>query len=314
MTQKMKAMSQDTYGGPEVVHEIETDRPEPGPSEVLVRVRAAGLNPTDWKHRTFPGFVDRLPLVLGWDVSGVVEAVGVGVTIHRPGDEVFGMLPYPHGLGSFAEYVVSPARALVRKPAGLSHEEAGAVPLVALTAWQGLVETAGVRPGERVLVHAAAGGVGHVAVQIAKDLGAYVVGTASAPKHELVRGLGADEMVDYRTGDFTAIEPVDVVLDTVGGDTALRSLDVLRPGGRLVTITLTGLPPELDERAAARSVTVHRHLVEADQLGMRSVAELLERGALRPVIEAAFPLADAPKAHELGDTGHVTGKVVLTVP
>ncbi|GAA0395986.1 NADP-dependent oxidoreductase [Streptomyces luteireticuli] len=309
----MKAISQNTHGGPEILHETEIDRPAPGPSEVLVRVRAAGMNPTDWKHRQGRGFLDRLPLVLGWDVSGVVEAVGIGVTLHRPGDEVFGMLPYPYGAGSFAEYVVAPARALVAKPANIDHIQAGAIPLAALTAWQALVDAARVRPGQRVLVHAAAGGVGHFAVQIAKARGAQVIGTASAPKHAVLRELGADELVDYRTEDFTAVDPVDVVLDTLGGETAARSLDVLKPGGQLVSIAIRDLPADLAERAAARGLRAYPLLVEADQEGMRSIRDLVEDGRLRPVIEAVFPLERAAEGHELGDTGRVTGKVVLTV-
>lgn len=312
----MKAMSQDVYGGPDVVHEIESPRPVPGPSEILVRVHAAGMNPTDWKHRRFTGFLDRLPLVLGWDVSGTVEAVGIGVTLHEPGDEVFGMLPYPSGAGAFAEYVVAPARAMAAKPKSLDHTQAAAVPLAALTAWQALVDTAGIRPGQRVLVHAAAGGVGHFAVQIAKARGAHVIGTASAAKHDVVRSLGADEMIDYRTRDFTTIEPVDIVLDALGGDTAARSLSVLAPGGQLVSIALTQLPDDLAERAAraAAGVRVRPMLVEADQEGMRAIAAMIDAGSLRPVVEAVFPLAEAAKGHMLGDTGRVTGKVVLTVP
>ncbi|OPC77925.1 NADPH:quinone reductase [Embleya scabrispora] len=312
----MKAMSQDVYGGPDVVHETELPRPVPGPSEILVRVHAAGMNPTDWKHRRFAGFLGRLPLVLGWDVSGTVEAVGIGVTLHEPGDEVFGMLPYPSGAGAFAEYVVAPARAMAAKPKSLDHTQAAAVPLAALTAWQALVDTAGVRPGQRVLVHAAAGGVGHFAVQIAKARGAHVIGTASAAKHDVVRSLGADEMIDYRTQDFTAIEPVDIVLDALGGDTATRSLDVLAPGGQLVSIALTQLPDDLADRAAraAAGLRVRPILVEADQEGMRALAAMIDAGSLRPVVEAVFPLAEAAKGHMLGDTGRVTGKVVLTVP
>lgn len=310
----MKAISQNSYGGPEVVHMVETERPAPGPSEVLVRVRAAGMNPTDWKHRQGAGFLDRLPLVLGWDVSGVVEAVGVGVTLHEPGDEVFGMLPYPHGVGSFAEYVVAPARALVRKPEGVDHVQAGAIPLAALTARQVLVDAADVRPGQRVLIHAAAGGVGHLAVQIAKERGAYVIGTASAPKHALLRELGADEAIDYRNQDFTAIDPVDLVLDTIGGDTADRSLDVLKPGGQLITIALRSYAEDLAERAAARDVRFRPLLVEADQEGMRSIADLMRAGKLKAVVEAVFPLDRAAEGHALGDTNRVTGKVVLTLP
>ncbi|MFJ9697422.1 NADP-dependent oxidoreductase [Kitasatospora sp. NPDC101183] len=309
----MKAITQQTYGGTDVLTEVELDRPTPGPSEVLVRVHAAGMNPTDWKHRQYAGLVGRLPLVLGWDVSGVVAAVGLGVTIHEVGDEVFGMLPYPDGVGSFAEYVVAPARALVRKPAGVDHVQAGAIPLAALTAWQALVDAADVEPGQRVLVHAAAGGVGHLAVQIAKTRGAYVIGTASAAKHALLRELGADELIDYRSEDFAAIAPVDVVLDAIGGDTATRSLAALKPGGRLVTIALSSLPADLAEQAAAHGVRLHPLLVEADQAGMLAIAELVTAGKLRAVVEATFPLDRAAEGHALGDTGRVTGKIVLTV-
>ncbi|WP_367888713.1 NADP-dependent oxidoreductase [Arthrobacter woluwensis] len=178
----MKAAGQERFGGPEEIHEITLPRPKPGISEILVRVHAAGINPTDWKHRAGQSWFPEPSVPLGWDVSGVVEAVGLGSTLFEPGDEVFGMLPYPHGVGSHAEYVVGPTRAFVRKPAEIDHIQAGALPLAALTAWQALVDTAGVAPGDRVLIHAAAGGVGHLAVQIAKARGAYVIGTASAPQ------------------------------------------------------------------------------------------------------------------------------------
>ncbi|HLH59678.1 MAG TPA: NADP-dependent oxidoreductase, partial [Streptosporangiaceae bacterium] len=228
----MRAMSQDVLGGPEVLKEVELDRPEPGFSEILVRVHAAGLNPTDWKHRAHRIFLGPPPFVLGWDVSGVVEATGFGVTLFKPGDEVFGMLPYPHGVGSHAEFVTGPARAFAAKPGNVDHVQAGAVPLAALTAWQALVDTARLSAGQRVLIHAAAGGVGHFAVQIARARGAYVIGTASAGHHDLVRGLGADELVDYHATDFSAaVADADVVLDTVGGDYPARSLRTLRPGG-----------------------------------------------------------------------------------
>lgn len=200
-------------------------KPAPGLSEILVAVHAAGINPTDWKNRTQPLTVTaELPLILGWDVSGVVEAVGVGVTLFKPGDEVFGMLPYPGGVGSHAEYVTGPARAFTHKPAGIDHIQAGALPLAALTAYQALVDTADVQAGQRVLIHAAAGGVGHLAVQIAKSRGAYVIGTASAAKHNFVRSLGADEVIDYHTVDFTkAVGDTDVVLDPISFDTEGRA-------------------------------------------------------------------------------------------
>ncbi|MFI8946266.1 NADP-dependent oxidoreductase [Streptomyces sp. NPDC053750] len=309
----MRAISQDTLGGPEVLKEVRLERPKPRPNEVLVRVRAAGVNPTDWKHRENGGFLGAPPFVLGWDVSGVVEAVGIGVAAFRPGDEVFGMLSYPFGHGSHAEYVTAPARAFTHKPAGIDHVQAGALPLVSLTAWQALVERADVRQGQRVLIHAAAGGVGHVAVQIAKARGAYVIGTASAGKHAFLRSLGADETVDYRETDFTeVVKDVDVVLDTIGGDTSLRSLRVLRPGGVVVSILPVG-SGEFHEEAERLGVRAVRMLVDADQSGMREIAGLVESGGLRATIERTFPLADAAEAHALGERGRTTGKLVLVV-
>ncbi|MFB6828749.1 NADP-dependent oxidoreductase [Streptomyces hydrogenans] len=310
----MRAISQDTHGTPEVLEQVLLPRPAPGPGQILVAVRAAGVNPTDWKHRAAGLFLGRLPLVLGWDVSGVVEAVGFGVTLFKPGDEVFGMLPYPHGVGSHAEYVTGPARAFAAKPDGIDHVQAGALPLAALTAYQAIVDTAAVGPGQRVLIHAAAGGVGHLAIQIAKARGAYVIGTASAAKHEFVRSIGADEVIDYRTTDFRdAVQDVDMVLDPLSGDTRARSLDVLRPGGVLVSI-LPGTDPDEAAKAAARGVRVESLLVEADHAGMNAVADLAASGALRAHVEAVFPLAEAAKAHALGETNRTTGKIVLTVP
>jgi NADPH:quinone reductase-like Zn-dependent oxidoreductase len=309
----MRAISQDVLGGPEVLEEVELERPAPKPNEVLVRVRAAGVNPTDWKHRATGGFLGEPPFVLGWDVSGVVEAVGIGVAAFAPGDEVFGMLPYPFGHGSHAEYVTGPARAFAHKPASIDHTQAGALPLVSLTAWQALVETADVRPGQRVLIHAAAGGVGHVAVQIAKARGAYVIGTASAGKHDFLRGIGVDEAVDYRETDFTeAVKDVDVVLDTIGGDYSLRSLRVLRPGGVVVSILPVG-SGDFYEEAERLGVRAVRLLVDASRSGMKEIARLVEEGSLRATVAGTFPLADAAKAHALGDTGRTTGKLVLLV-
>jgi NADPH:quinone reductase-like Zn-dependent oxidoreductase len=292
-------ITQDVLGGPEVLTEAELDRPEPGVSQVLIRVHAAGVNPPDWKHRAHRIFLGPPPFVLGWDVSGVVETAGFGVTLFRPGDEVFGMLPYPYGVGSHAEYVTGPARAFTLKPAAIDHVQAGVLPLVGLTAWQALSDTAHVAPGQRVLVHAAAGGVGHVAVQIAKALGAYVIGTASAGNHELLRGLGADELIDYRTADFAEVVPdVDVVLDPIGGDYQARSL---RRGG--VLITLQPLQPGVADQSARIGAGARLMLAEADRAGMIAIADLTSQGKLRPVIAGAFPLAEAARAHQIGDGG-----------
>jgi NADPH:quinone reductase-like Zn-dependent oxidoreductase len=238
MSATMRAIRQQGFGGPEVLELTEVKRPVPVPTEVLVRVRAAGVNPVEAVIRSgqFP-LLGQPPFILGWDVSGVVEGIEPGVTRFRPGDEVYGLPFFPRAASAYAEYVVAPSRQLARKPARLSHAEAAALPLAGLTAWQALVDTAQVASGQRVLIHGAGGGVGHLAVQIAKARGAHMIGTASAAKHDFVAGLGADELIDYRAADFAAhADGVDVVLDTVGGATARRSIGVLRPGGLLVTI------------------------------------------------------------------------------
>jgi NADPH:quinone reductase-like Zn-dependent oxidoreductase len=311
-TSTMRAISQDVLGGPEVLRLVEVDRPEPGLSEILVRVHAAGLNPADWKHRAHSIFLGPPPFVLGWDVSGVVEATGFGVTLFKPGDEVFGMLSFPRGAGSHAEYVTGPARAFAAKPGNVSHMQAAALPLAALTGWQALADTAQLSAGQRVLIHAAAGGVGHLAVQLAKARGAYVIGTASAANHDLLRSLGADELIDYHAADFAeVVTDADVVLDTVSGDYPARSLRTMRPGG--VLICLLPFPAEVATEAARRGVRTEAMLVEADRGGMTAIADLVTQEKLRPVIAGTFPLADAAKAHELGDSGHVAGKLVLTM-
>ncbi|WP_431035893.1 NADP-dependent oxidoreductase [Streptomyces sp. P6-2-1] len=308
----MLALRQTALGGPEVLRPTTLPRPAPGPGHLLVAVHAAGLNPTDFKHRAQRLFLPPPPFTLGWDVSGTVVATGYGVTLFQPGDEVFGMLPYPYGAGSHAEYVAGPARAFAAKPAGIDHVQAAALPLAALTAWQSLVDTAGLRAGQRVLIHAAAGGVGHLAVQLAKERGAHVTGTASAPKHAFLRELGADACVDYRTEDFAVTEePYDVVLDPIGGETATRSVAALRPGGVLVSL----VPGAPDTRAAAekagvRAVTL---LVEHDHAGMNALAALAASGRLRAHVSGTFPLADGARAHALAETGRTTGKLVLTV-
>ncbi|MEW2416849.1 NADP-dependent oxidoreductase [Streptomyces sp. NPDC046866] len=309
----MRAVVISQWGGPEVLTEVETDRPEPGLNEILVRVHAAGVNPVDWKTRASGALIDWAEVpISGWDVSGTVEAVGPGVTLYRAGDEVYGMPLFPRQAGGYAEYVVGPARHFARKPASLDHVQAAALPLAALTAWQALVDGAEVRPGERVLVHAAAGGVGHLAVQIAKARGAYVIGTASAAKHGLLRELGADEVVDYRSQDFAeVVADVDVVLDALGGEVARRSLEVLKPGGRLVTLPGPDSVPAAE--AAERGVHAAWTLVEPDRKGLEEIASLADRGQLKPLVDTVLPLAQAAKAHEIGELGRTTGKIVLTV-
>ncbi len=314
MAQTMRAISQDTVGGPEVLKEVELPRPEPGPTEVLVRVHAAGVNPTDWKIRETGTYLGKPPFVLGWDVSGTVEAVGVGVALHKPGDDVFGMLRYPTGHGAYAEYVTAPARTFARLPKCLDHVQAAAIPLAGLTAYQALFDVAGVTAGQRVLVHAAAGGVGHLAVQLAKARGATLIGTASAAKHEFLRGLGVDELVDYRETDFAElVRHADAVIDLIGADGyGNRSLRVLRRGGILVNLVLSRSDVDLAE-AERLGVRVEEMLVEPDHAALSELADLAASGRLVPEISGTVQLADAAKAHELSESGRTTGKIVLTV-
>jgi NADPH:quinone reductase-like Zn-dependent oxidoreductase len=307
----MRAIRQETLGGPEVLELVEVPRPSPIPTEVLVRTVAAGVNPVDWKSRARGGFLGEPPFTVGWDVAGVVEEVGYGVTRFAVGDRVFGMPRFPREAAAYAEYVTSPSRQLARIPDNLGDVEAGALPLAGLTAWQALVETADVRPGQRVLVLAAAGGVGHLAVQIAKARGAYVLGTARAEKHPFLTDLGVDEAIDYTSENVAErARDVDVVLDAVGGDAASGALRSVRDGGVVVTLSGTSVGP-LRELAGDR-VRVGGILVEPDRAGLEAIAELAAAGALRPHVSHTFPLADAARAHELGEAGHTQGKLVLT--
>lgn len=299
----MRVITQKTVGDPSVLEVAEVATPVAGPGEVLVRVGAAGVNPVDTYIRAggFPALGEP-PFTLGWDVAGTVVRDGEGFAA---GDEVFGLLDFPGTGGGYAEYAVLKAANLVKRPSWLTAEEAGAAPMAALTAWQALVGRGGVSAGQRVLVHAAAGGVGHLAVQIAKARGAYVIGTASAAKHDFLRSLGVDEVIDYRHEDFTGIDPVDVVLDTVGGEYAERSARVIRQGGVLVSI-IPGNPAFDVDRASALGIRFELVLSV-----VASGADLAALPQLKVQIDHAVPLADAAKAHELVSSGRTTGKVVL---
>jgi NADPH:quinone reductase-like Zn-dependent oxidoreductase len=315
----MRAVVQHGFGGPDVLRVEEVPRPEPLPTEVLVRVHAAGINPVDWKTRSGTGMAQVLgdpPFIPGWDVSGVVEETGFGVTTLKPGDEVYGMPWFPRAAGGYAEYVTAPSRQFARKPAGIGHEQAAAVPLAALTAWQVLVDTADVRPGRRVLIHAAAGGVGHFAVQFAKHLGAYVIGTASSARHDWLAGLGADELIDYTAVPFEdAVKDVDVVVDLVGdghANTSTRSLGVLRPGGLIVAVP-SGVSPELLDTARAQGLRASAFLVEPDGPALARIARLIDAGDVTVEVEEAFPLDQVARAHARGEAGHTRGKLVLRV-
>ena len=310
----MRIVTQESFGPADVLHVAQAERPTPGLGQVLVRVVAAGVNPVDIAIRAGRArLYGPPPFTLGAELSGVVEETGPGVGLFAPGDEVFGMPLFPALTGAYAEYAVSPSRQVVRKPAELDHREAAALPLVGLTAWQGLVEHAGLHSGQRVLIHAGGGGVGHVAIQVAKASGAHVITTASAGKHELVRSLGADDVIDYRTQRFEDVaRDVDVVFDLIGGDTVGRSLRTLRLGG----VFLTAVDHGNREVAARVTAAGHRFVgvsCEPDRLGLDSLVGLVRQGKLRVHVSSAIPLAEASRAHRLIEEGSTSGKVVLVM-
>ncbi|WP_336157478.1 NADP-dependent oxidoreductase [Amycolatopsis sp. VC5-11] len=308
----MRIITQQKLGGPEVLTIVDAPEPRALPTEVLVRVKAIGLNPLEARLREgeFP-LLGEPPFVLGWDVSGVVEEALSWR--FRPGDEVFGMPLFPRAANAYAEMVAAPALHLVKKPKELSHVEAAALPVVGLTAWQGLVDLGGVAAGDRVLVHGGGGGVGHVAIQLAKALGAHVITTASESKREFAEGLGADEVIDYTKVDFSeAAKDIDVVLDTLGGDAAERSLGVLRPGGHLVT-AVAEEDTALIAKFEAAGMRFSGIAVEPDPIALRELVALVEQGKLRVHVQETFPFERIADAHRLLEGGHLRGKVVLTV-
>ncbi|TWP46512.1 NADP-dependent oxidoreductase [Lentzea tibetensis] len=301
----MRVITQNTVGDAAVLQVADVDKPRPQAGQVLIKVGAAGVNPVDVAVRAgwFP-LLGEPPFTLGWDVAGTVEEVGAGVTEFAPGDEVLGLISFPEAGNAYAEYTVAKADELIKRPASLSVEEAAGLPCVGLTSWQALVGLAGLEAGQRVLIHAAAGGVGHLAVQVAKARGAHVIGTASAAKHDFVRGLGADELIDYRTQDFGDVDPVDVVFDLVGGEYAERSAKVLKPGGVLVT-AIGGNPGLTEERAAELGIRFHVVSVRP------SAVDLAQVVGLKVHVEQVLPLADVVKAHELIASGRTSGKIIL---
>lgn len=310
----MRAIRYESFGGPEVLRLVELERPAPGPGEVLVRVRAAGVNPVDWKVRQ--GILDKWgqpPITPGFDVSGEIAEIGPGVTGFRRGDEVFAALSSPNG--AYAEYTLAPTPALALKPAALDHITAAALPIAGLTAWQAVVHAAELKAGQRILVHAASGGVGHLAVQIAKAHGAYVIGTASAPGHALLRSLGADELIDHREADFAAtVRDVDVVLDSMNDDYGPRSLDTLRPGGLLLAVNGTGADERVTpQSAAARGLRYELFGMTPSGADLAKLGELAAAGTVRVQIAETLPLDEAARAQELSASGRVRGKIVLTV-
>jgi NADPH:quinone reductase-like Zn-dependent oxidoreductase len=289
-------------GSPDVLSYEETERPDPGEGEVLIRVHAAAVNPIDWKHRR--GLSPKqLPAVLGSDVSGTVEfsrAEGFSV-----GDEVFGIA----ASGAYAEFATASARVIAMKPAGLSHEQAAAIPVAGLTAWQALFDRAGLERGQTALIAGAAGGVGHFAVQFAKRADARAVGIGSSRNHDFVLGLGAEEYVDYTKQDVASVSDVDVAFDTVGGEMTQSLLATVREGGILITIA--GAPPE--QAAMERGVRAELLIMNPSSRQLAQIAELVASGEVHVEIAERFPLSEVKQAHALSESGHTRGKIILTL-
>ena len=313
----MKAVILTEAGGTENFSIEEIAIPEIQPKEVLVKVHAIAINPVDMKTRKGGAFLAKLqeqsPLILGWDISGEVEAVGEDVFLFKPGDEVFGMVNFPGNGRAYAEYVAAPEDHLALKPKNVSHEEAAATTLAALTAWQVLVHEADLSPGQQVLIHAAAGGVGHFAVQIAKQLGAKVIGTASASNEDFLKEIGVDVPIDYKSSNFEdQIEQVDVILDPIGGETTERSLRAIKNGGILVSI-VGGVKDHLDAITEERGITAKNYLVHSSGSDMKHLAELLEKGIIKPHISHRFSFEEIAEAHHQIESGRTRGKIVLTL-
>jgi NADPH:quinone reductase-like Zn-dependent oxidoreductase len=315
----MKAVQIHEYGDVDVLKYEDVERPEPQAGEVLVRVRAAGINLVDTISRQFPvpvtsGAKD-LPYILGWDISGEVVALGAGVTQFAVGDEVYGMPRFPGEAKAYSQYTAVPAEDLARKPQRISHEEAAGVPLAGLTAWQSLFDVAHLQTGQSVFISGGSGGVGHYAIQLAKWKGAQVLTTTSTRNEAFVRNLGADVVIDYTRQDFRdTVKKVDVVLDTIGEDVLEHAFEVVRRGGIVVSLPGQKGVGALGEQFAPRyGVTFSLPLVHPSGEQMAAMASLFEAGQLKTHLEAVFPLQDVAQAHQLIEGGHVRGKVVLTV-
>lgn len=312
----MKAITLNGFGGIEHLVQAEVPLPIVNNDEVLIQVKAISINPVDVKTRAGRGMAGRLkeyqPLILGWDVSGIITEIGNDVTAFKVGDSVFGMVNFPGHGKAYAEYVAAPASQLALKPSKSTYEQAAATTLAALTAWQLLEQHASKQAGQKILIHAAAGGVGHFAVQIAKQLGAYVIGTSSAANKELVMSLGADEHIDYKAQRLAdAVSDVDFVLDTLGGDTIDHSLEIIKPGGVIVSIP-SGLNEHVIEKARAKGINGYPFLVKSNGEDMKAIASLLAKGTIKPHIFKTYSFDEMGQAHLQQETGRTQGKLIIT--
>ena len=308
----MKAIVIHEYGGPEVLKYEDLPRPEPKKDQLLVRVVAAGVNPVDGMIRS--GMFAKSghaasPIILGGDVAGVVEKVGSQITKFKPGDPVFAYVSLENN-GGYAQYALTTERETALKPKSLTYVEAAAVPIVALTAWQALIDTAKLSPGQTVLIHGGSGGVGSFAIQIAKAHGARVIATASTQNQDLLKQLGADVAIDYTKQKFEDVaKDVDVVLDSVGKDTLARSYGVVKKGGFIVSLVARLDQSELDKHGI-RGATLS---VEPNSDELAEIGKLIDERKIKVIVSKTFPLSEAMKAQEQVASGHTRGKIVLKV-
>ncbi|MCC5668778.1 NADP-dependent oxidoreductase [Nostoc sp. CHAB 5784] len=307
----MKAIVINAYGNEDVLNYVDVERPEPKADEILVKVHVAAVNPADWKIRDGMGerFGFKLPLILGGDIAGTIEAVGDGVEIFKKGDAVYGITVSSLS-GGYAEYAVAKTDAIAPKPESITFEAAAAIPIAALTAWQAIFDLANLSSGQRILITGASGGVGSMAVQLAKAKGAIVIGTASGKNEQFVRDLGADEFVDYTQQPFEeVVKGVDVVFDTIGGDTSARAFQTLKKGGFLVSAP----EPPSEEKARELGIQAAWVYCQPSAQQLAEINRLIEEGKLKVHIETVLPLTEVKKAHQLSQSGRTRGKIVLQV-
>jgi NADPH:quinone reductase-like Zn-dependent oxidoreductase len=311
----MKAYELKEAGSVDQLQIIEIDKPIAAVNEVVIKSEAISINPVDIKTRMGKGQYKALkesysPVIIGWDVSGIVESVGENVTEFQPGDEVFGMINFPGHGKVYAEYVAAPANQIAKKPANITHEEAAAATLAALTAQQILRNY--VKAGDNILIQAGAGGVGHFAVQIAKIIGARVIATASAKNIDFVKGLGADEVIDYTKQPFEdAVSNLDFVLDALGGDTLKRAIPIVKAGGKIVSLPSGALTDDISELAKSRNVEAVFQMVVSNGKDMQQIADWMEAGKLKAEVSQVFPFDRLREAHTAVETGRTRGKVVV---
>jgi len=306
----MKAVLIYKFGGPEELKYEDAPEPTINPDDVLIKIIATSVNPIDWKVRQGEHAEGRkFPLILGWDVSGVIEKIGSEVHDYKVGDEVYSR-PDVTRPGTYAQYVAVRAKEISAKPKSIDHINAAALPLAGLTAWQGVLQHGKLQAGQKILIHGASGGVGTLAVQFAKWKGAYVIGTASADNIDLLKGLGADEVIDYKKEKFEEkLKDIDVVFDTRGGDTQLKSIQVLKEGGILVSTV--GIKDK--EALKPKNIQGVAYMAQSVASDLKQIAELVDAGTVKPIVDKVLPLKDIVQAHKLSEEGHTRGKIVLTV-